>query len=180
MGSPDEVRKNIDAQVQLYGEPLSALLRRCVAALSITQSRLADLLGVSAPMLSQLINGHRVKLGNPAAVQRLQLLRETLLELEDGRISTPEAVERLERNRDSDVFTATTHHDSYPIVREIQQLFRAAASASDHLAAAAALRSHYPDIAELLRTYGAGRTDEALALHRQLTSGAAPTSTRDP
>lgn len=162
----DEVIRNRETQSRLYGEPLSTLLRRSAGILSLTQTKMAELLGISAPMLSQLINGHRVKLGNPAAVQRLQLLRETGIEVEAGRLSLSEAVARLESNRSSDVFT-TTQREEAPLVRQMQELFRAIAQADDYAAAAHALLPRYPGIAELLRVYGAEPTEQALAHYRR-------------
>jgi hypothetical protein len=43
----------------------------------------------------------------------------------------------------------------------VQQLFQAVTSAADFLHAAHAVEPVHPEIAELLRTYGAGRTIDA-------------------
>ena len=67
MSDVAEVRSK---QGELYGAPLNEVLQRCSAALELNQSQMAKLLGISAPMLSQLINGHRIKLANPAAGTR--------------------------------------------------------------------------------------------------------------
>ncbi len=61
-----------EQQRELYGRPLGELVHQLTADLRITQGRLAGVLGVSAPMLSQLASGQRVKFGNPAVVGRLQ------------------------------------------------------------------------------------------------------------
>jgi hypothetical protein len=61
-------------QRDLYGAPLGDRLRRLTAELGITQGRLAQTLGVSAAMLSQLASARRVKIGDPAVLARLQLL----------------------------------------------------------------------------------------------------------
>ena len=58
-----------------YGEPLGELFRRLIADLGLNQSRLAAVLGLSAPMLSQLMSGQRAKIGNPDVAQRLQALQ---------------------------------------------------------------------------------------------------------
>lgn len=166
----DEVPRNRQAQTEVYGEPLHALLGRCSAALGLTQGRLANLLGVSAPMLSQLINGHRAKLGNPAAAQRLQHMRDLLIDVEAGRMSVSDAVSQLERNRTADVFTMTTQQDAGGAVREIQEVFRATASAAEFLAAADRLTVDHPRIAELLRAYGASRTADAVTHYRRSRS----------
>jgi predicted transcriptional regulator len=165
-GTESDVMRNRQAQTEVYGEPLNALLGRCGAVLGLTQGRIAGLLGVSAPMLSQLINGHRAKLGNPAASRRLEMMRDLLIDVEAGRIGVAEATAQLERNRDADVFTMTTQHEP-GTVREVQELFRATASAADFLAAAEQLQDEQPEIAELLRTYGASRTDQAVEHFRR-------------
>ncbi len=61
-------------QRTLYGAPLSDLVGQVAAAFGLSQAGVARVLGLSAPMLSQLVSGHRVKIGNPAAVRRLQAL----------------------------------------------------------------------------------------------------------
>ena len=166
-----EVERNRHAQTEVYGEPLHALLGRCGAALGLNQSQLAGLLGVSAPMLSQLINGHRAKLGNPAAGGRLQRMRGLLIDVEAGRIGVPEALDQLERNRTQDVFTMTSPTATDGTVRAVQELFRATASAPEFLAAADAVAVDHPRIAELLRVYGASRTADAVAHFRRSRSG---------
>ena len=49
------------------------------------------------------------------------------------------------------------------VVREIQDLFRAVASADEIQRAAGAIAGESPALAELLLAYGAGRTADALA-----------------
>ena len=161
MDEPDEAR-NRDAQQRLYGQPLGVLLRRYAAALQVTQARLADLLGVSAPMLSQLSNGRRVRFGNPAAVQRLQAMESAVRQLEAGELTPEDAVERLESNRDSDVFTSTRSLDE-PGLSVVRRVFAAAGTRDEHAVAADALAADHPRIAELLRAYGAGSDQEARA-----------------
>ena len=48
---------------------LGDVLDRCRAVLGLNQSRLAALLGISAPMLSQVMSAQRIKIGNPNAVR---------------------------------------------------------------------------------------------------------------
>lgn len=88
-------------QAEMYGEPLNALVGRVSSGLGLTQRQVADVLGLSAPMLSQLVGGRRVKIGNPAVVSRLGSLldlaerapgmtREALTEaLDDVRAARP-------------------------------------------------------------------------------------------
>lgn len=68
--------ENIDQQIRLYGQPLSERFGGVVSAYGITQRRLAEVLGLSAPMLSQLSSGRRIKIGNPAVYERLVMLEE--------------------------------------------------------------------------------------------------------
>lgn len=53
--------------------------------------------------------------------------------------------------------------DARTVVREIQDLFREVASAGEVQRAAELIAAESPGLAELLLTYGAGRTDDALA-----------------
>src|SRR5690625_126923 len=66
----------IQRQVELYGEPLRDRFRRVIDVYGISQRRLAGVLGLSAPMLSQLISATRTKIGNPAVYERLVLLEQ--------------------------------------------------------------------------------------------------------
>jgi predicted transcriptional regulator len=47
----------------------------------VSQARLADVIGISAAMLSQLVSAQRIKLGDPVANTRLMILtqRRTVL-----------------------------------------------------------------------------------------------------
>ncbi|WP_225983873.1 DNA-binding protein [Epidermidibacterium keratini] len=165
----NSVEHNRQAQRELYGEPLGELLGGVAERLSLTQSRIAAVLGISAPMLSQLMSGQRVKIGNPAAAARLQELVSVSANAEG--LTAEQVSERLDQIASaSDWVTSTAHRVATPPVpteapsapyRLVQDLFRDVASAADYLAAARSLESAYPQIAELLAVYGAGRTAEA-------------------
>jgi hypothetical protein len=86
-------RRNQELQRELYGEPLGDRLRRLQSALAVNQARLADTIGVSPTMLSQLISGRRVKIGNPTVLARLVLLDERARAL--GHRPAPASVDRL-------------------------------------------------------------------------------------
>ncbi|MEH3033022.1 MAG: helix-turn-helix domain-containing protein [Aeromicrobium erythreum] len=99
---------NREAQRRLYGAPLGELLGGYADRLGLTQARLAALLGVSPPMLSQLMNARRIKIGNPAAAQRLQLLHDLVPEVESGAMDVDQLVAAVEstpgrRRPDADV-----------------------------------------------------------------------------
>ncbi|MFI6677658.1 hypothetical protein [Kribbella sp. NPDC050470] len=70
----DQTAHNLQQQTELYGEPLGELVRRVVGPLGLTQGGVAQVIGMSAPMLSQLMSAQRVKIGNPAVVSRLKAL----------------------------------------------------------------------------------------------------------
>ncbi|MFP5072985.1 hypothetical protein ACLFMI_25420 [Pseudonocardia nantongensis] len=70
----DPVAANRRRQRELYGEPLGERVHRLLAALGITQARLASVLGLSPAMLSQLSGARRVKIGDPAVLGRMAAL----------------------------------------------------------------------------------------------------------
>lgn len=158
------------AQAEIYGEPLGDILTRCGRLLGLNQSRLAEVLGISAPMLSQLINARRVKIGHPVAAQRLQVMHEAVGAVDRGHLEPADALARIAAVHAGGDILTTRRSSRDDVVAQVQGLFRKVASASDHLAAAERLEADHPQIAEMLRIWGAGRTDEAAAhLARQLT-----------
>lgn len=70
----DQLTVNRERQRQLYGAPLGDRVRRLTTGLGISQARLARTLGISPAMLSQLVSGRRVKIGDPAVLARLMML----------------------------------------------------------------------------------------------------------
>jgi transcriptional regulator with XRE-family HTH domain len=160
--------RNRDQQAAVYGEPLGHLFGRVGEQLGLTQARIASILGLSAPMLSQLASAHRVKIGNPVAVQRLQSLVGLGAAVAAGRVPLAEVEARLAdiATQASVVTQSTTSGSTLSAAgaaRAVQGLFRAVASAEELLDAAAIIGKKYPEIAKLLRVYGAGRTAEAVA-----------------
>ncbi|UYM03995.1 helix-turn-helix domain-containing protein [Solicola gregarius] len=147
---------NRRAQAEMYGEPLGDLIGRCATVLGLTQAKVAKLLGISAPMLSQLINAHRIKIGNPAAVHRLQAMYAVAQRVVDGEVAVDDAVRELEADHGAEgvVTQTTTVTDAAVAVRAV---FRTAGSADDFVAAADLLRASHPAIASLLETYGGAR-----------------------
>lgn len=78
--SEDRLAQNRRLQRELYGQTLHDRLRTVMALYSIPQKRLAEVLGVSAPMLSQLMSARRVKMGNPRAHERMVALEQRAAE----------------------------------------------------------------------------------------------------
>ncbi|MER7414156.1 helix-turn-helix domain-containing protein [Streptomyces cacaoi] len=169
----DATAKARELQSQWYGEPLGVLFRRLIDDLGLNQARLAGVLGLSAPMLSQLMSGQRAKIGNPAVVQRVQALQELAAEVAHGDVSAGDATQRMEEIRRSaggSVLNNSTQTVSSGlaqtpvkrVVREIQALLRSVSDAADIIDASNALAPSHPELAEFLRVYGAGRTSDAV------------------
>lgn len=87
------VQHNLDLQREWYGETLGDRVRRLVVAFNVSQSQLAGVLGVSAPMLSQLMSGYRAKIGNPSVLGRMIMLERRVL-TPDVAAGAPEALRR--------------------------------------------------------------------------------------
>ncbi|MFH7593844.1 DNA-binding protein [Streptomyces racemochromogenes] len=162
-----------ELQRSWYGEPLGALFRRLIDDLGLNQARLAAVLGLSAPMLSQLMSGQRAKIGNPAVVQRVQALQDLAGQVADGSVSAGEATDRMDEIKNTQGGSVLSNNGQTAtssgaptvkrVVREIQSLLRSVSAAGDIIDAANALAPSHPELAEFLRVYGAGRTAEAVA-----------------
>ncbi|MET1058325.1 MAG: threonine dehydratase, partial [Nocardioides sp.] len=74
-------------QVELYGESVDVLARKCEGLLGLGVTGLSDTIGLSVPMLTQLLTGERVRIGNPIAIARLTRLREFTDQLLSGEAS---------------------------------------------------------------------------------------------
>ncbi|MBO8197511.1 helix-turn-helix transcriptional regulator [Streptomyces smyrnaeus] len=169
----DPTAKARELQSQWYGEPLGTLFRRLIEDLGLNQARLATVLGLSAPMLSQLMSGQRAKIGNPAVVQRVQALQELAAEVARGDVSAADATNRMDEIRrtaggsvlNNTAQTSSSGASQTPVkrvVREIQALLRSVSDAADIIEASNALAPSHPELAEFLRVYGAGRTADAV------------------
>ena len=106
------VQRNLALQREWYGEPLGDRVRRLVVAFNVSQAQLADVLGISAPMLSQVMSGRRAKIGNPAVLARMIMLERKVL-TPDVATGAPEALQRaLDDVRES---KPTVSRDSLPV-----------------------------------------------------------------
>ena len=150
------VQRNIQLQRDWYGEPLGDRVRRLVVAFDISQAYLADVLGISAPMLSQVMSGRRAKIGNPAVLARLIMLERKVL-VPDVAAGKKEAMAHaLEDVRTS---RPSVTRDSLPVDvgrndRVAVAALRRIVDSSDLTAAASLLTGKYPDLADLLRRAG--------------------------
>lgn len=151
MEDQEAVARNIKRQREFYGEPLGDRLRRLVVAYDCSQAMLSDVLGVSPPMLSQLMSGRRAKIGTPAVLARLVMLERRVL-TPDVASGDPTAVRAaLEEVRDS---RPTVSHTSFPVEEHPEAAFlalRTVAEPDELCAAAEALTPQFPEIAGLLR-----------------------------
>jgi transcriptional regulator with XRE-family HTH domain len=157
-----EIALNRERQRELYGAPLGDRVRRLTTALKISQAHLARTIGISPAMLSQLVSGRRVKIGDPAVLSRFLMLDERS---RSGRVlSDPKAVEALLAE-----VARSRWHWTTPHVPARRGHRRSAISAVDALrsiaeparlaAAAAALGPTFPELADALRQ-AAGRGQE--------------------
>lgn len=150
------VQRNLALQREWYGEPLGDRVRRLVVAFDVSQANLADVLGISAPMLSQVMSGRRAKIGNPAVLARLIMLERTVL-TPDVAAGKPEALQRaLDDVRAS---RPTVTRDSLPVDigrsdRVTLAALRRIAEAEDLTEAASLLNGKFPQLAALLRRAG--------------------------
>lgn len=147
------VQRNLALQREWYGEPLGDRVRRLVVAFDVSQAQLADVLGISAPMLSQVMSGRRAKIGNPSVLARMVMLERKVLTtgvasgdrdamqqaLEDVRVAKP-TVGRGELP----VFEAERGQHAIAFLRRL-------AEPSDLNTAADLLSQQFPAIAGLLR-----------------------------
>ncbi|MFB4310689.1 DNA-binding protein [Actinomadura sp. GTD37] len=188
----DTVARNRALQTEWYGEPLGDRVRPLLDRLGLSQSGLAGVLGLSAPMLSQLMSGQRAKISNPAVLHRLMAVEDLVADPAFGALPAAEVKERLAEIRGETAATtsglrmaaserapgagrATGRTDtgrSLPPdgrppeaepARLVQALLREVASAAEIDDAAALIADRFPDLAEVLRVYGTGRTSEAEA-----------------
>lgn len=147
------VQRNVALQREWYGEPLGDRVRRLVVAFGVSQAHLADVLGISPPMLSQLMSGRRAKIGNPAVLARMVMLERRVL-TPDVAAGDPAAIRRaLEEVRDS---RPTVSRSSIPVNEGDSEdgvlvALRRVAGRDELVGAADALNGRFPAVAGLLR-----------------------------
>lgn len=167
----DQAERNRAEQERLYGSALGDIFTDLTATFGISRGRLAQVLGLSAPMVSQLSGGHRLKIGNPAAVHRLQRLMESADEVRAGALAADTALDRVVAESPGAVLTRSTGVQRRHSAQDVQRLLRWAASADDLARAADLLADDFPALSEVLRVYGTGRSDDAVAHFERVVSG---------
>ncbi|MFD7321996.1 DNA-binding protein [Streptomyces sp. NPDC059875] len=177
--------RNLELQRQWYGAPLGELCRELCTLFGVTQSGLAETLGVSPAMLSLVMRGQRARIANPDAAARLSALLHLARDIRTGEVPASAVPARLAEVRasrtpgqdslgsavtgDAALAAESAADADLRFVRRLRDLLTSTAGAVDLLDAAALVEARHPGLAEILRTCGAGRTDEAVALVRRLT-----------
>ncbi|HWO60485.1 MAG TPA: helix-turn-helix transcriptional regulator [Umezawaea sp.] len=153
------VQRNIALQREWYGEPLGDRVRRLVVAFRVSQAQLAEVLGISAPMLSQVMSGRRAKIGNPSVLARMIMLERKVL-TPDVATGAPEALQRA--LEDVRLSKPTVSRDSLPVNGADNEALvlaglRRIADRRDLSQAADVLGEDFPVLSELLRRAAKGR-----------------------
>ncbi len=143
--------RNVAQQREWYGEPLGDRVRRLVVAFDVSQAHLAEVLGVSPPMLSQLMSGRRAKIGNPAVLARMVMLERRVL-TPDVASGDPAAIRAaLEEIR---ACRPTVGRDTWLVEEDgddvLLPALRKLAGAAELAAAAGLLQEGFPLLAGLL------------------------------
>lgn len=145
----DTVRHNLARQREYYGEPLGDRVRRLVVAFDVSQAQLADVLGISPPMLSQVMSGRRQRIANPAVLARLVLLERKIL-LPDvaagSRAAVRAALEDVRASTPASAVASASAADGPGLVAGLRHRFAAGELAD----AATALQESSPRLAALL------------------------------
>ena len=174
MGVDDVVARSRRRQADWYGEPVGETVRRLTAALDLTQGELASVVGLSAPMLSQLASGQRAKITNPSVLARLQGLAALADEPGLVGLSRAQLDARVQAVRELDGSALTTGALPARAAEHVQALLRAVASPDDLERAAALLDADHPRLAELVRVHGLGGAEQARE-HYARSVGGPPT-----
>lgn len=177
--SDDVVVRNRALQTEWYGEPLGDRFRRLLDRLTLSQAQLADVLGLSAPMISQLMSGVRAKISNPAVLARLAVVEQMAADPAfvvlppDARAAEMARLVHEPPTASSTVAIARAGGAGAPStgaeraggdpVTAMQRVLRAVASAAELDGAAKLLDADYPALAEVLRVYGTFKTADARA-----------------
>ncbi len=143
--------RNMERQRELYGESLGERIRRLQAALGVSQAKLAKSLGLSTAMLSQLVSGRRVKIGDPAVLARLMLLDRYVQRATPGEpVRADVLLAHIQGSRPHLGLPG-------PASQDPGDALRAVAAPAQLAAAANVLGPRFPALAELLRRAASDR-----------------------
>ena len=146
-----DVRAVLAAQTEMYGEPLGQRIGRLLSAYGVSQARLAAVLGLSPPMLSQLMSGQRAKISNPAVLGRLVRLEE-LAPVAGGPAERAAALAEVQGSRPALSTSRVSSGGTGPDPRAAAHALAAAVPAPVLLRAATEVSD--PQLAGLLRAAG--------------------------
>lgn len=157
-----------DSQRQWFGRPLHELFGTVIDICGLTQAQLAERLGVSAPMVSQLMSGRREKPGNPVVQERVIALGRALEDLEAGRIEASQVRELVDSMPSAPSLRSSAAHRAVAVGADptttaayIQLLVSRVAEGKELTEAVGLLNKKCPNVAEMLRVYGPGSISEA-------------------
>lgn len=145
----ETIERNLAQQTEVYGEPAGVLVARVRERLGLTQRRVASVLGLSPAMLSQLVTGQRVKIGNPAVVSRFTDLLE--LAASDPVPAGAALEERLERIQAETRRLSTVTSARAAGNESLPAQLRLLASRAELRAAAGLVAAEVPALAAVLR-----------------------------
>ncbi len=156
-----------EQQRQLYGAPVKEVVGHITSRLQLSQAAVARVLGLSPAMLSQLVTGQRIKIGNPLVLNRLQSLHE--LASREPAPAGAELDELLRQVSESQSTITTTAAapgvvpapGPQPGAETVRRLLRAVASGQELERAAATLDDVSPQVAAVLRVYGTRSAEDA-------------------
>src|SRR3546814_13237585 len=63
-------------QAELYGDPVDVLAQKAQQLMGLGLAELADVIGLSTPMLVKLVHCERIRIGNDVAMSRMARLPE--------------------------------------------------------------------------------------------------------
>ncbi|MDQ3887616.1 MAG: helix-turn-helix domain-containing protein [Actinomycetota bacterium] len=151
------VQRNVAQQREWYGESLGDRVRRLVVAFDVSQAQLAEVLGLSPPMLSQLMSGRRAKIGNPAVLARMVMLERRVLTPSVASGEPAGIRQALEEVRNS---RPTLGRETLPVEEHADETLvsslRNVVPAHELVAAAGVLDARFPTLAGLLRRAAEG------------------------
>ena len=140
-----------ERQRDLYGTTLRTLVNQLTEDYRISQARLADTIGISRPMLSQLVSARRIKIGDMRAHTRLMILdqrRDLACELTER--SEVDAILADVAQVQQPWPLCTCNRDGWSD-GSATSLLQAVASSKQLAAAAERLQDEFPRIAGVLR-----------------------------
>ncbi len=145
-----DVARTLEQQRDWYGAPLGEVFEGLCGSLGVSQAALARLLGLSPAMVSQLRNGQRAKIANPAAAHRLSRLMDLVAQVDAGTVSAGDALSQAEVSREDTTAFGRTE-DAAAIDREAVVRALRAAAPGPVLTRLADSAPEAPDLALLLR-----------------------------